>query len=353
MKKIASMLSYLSLIKGVFIVALLVVLSILGIGSADHYIRTHPELSEAHLADLSEQLLLLCSWRNAATLSIITGSDQKNVGFLQSSPPVLRFLVVFLLAYRLASDRESILLALQNVVIYLLWRYKESNGPLSAHIYIPETTRQGLSGISSEVNLSSHVYLIISAVELLIALLLTRSLLLDWQHGRGTSSDSDSSSTTELNSLAENVASSIVNATRAAALLDEKGLSPDILQKREGGQSNYQNIDDEAERQASKLVHANIVTSHAHSQPHISSSSTTTSTLTSSSHMSRNNPLNSHIVDVKQQLSALSAGLSEPVKLNNASLDASIDEIRLQASRERRAALNERRRTILSTVIES
>lgn len=345
------MLSYLSLINGVFIVALLVVLSILGIGSADHYIRTHPELSEAHLADLSEQLLLLCSWRNAATLSIITGSDQKNAGFLPSSPPVLRFLVVFLLAYRLASDRESIFLALQNVVIYVLWHYKESNGPLSAHIYIPETTRQGSSGISSEVNMSSHVYLIISSIQFFIALLFVRSLLLDWRHGRGTSSDSDSS-TTELNSLAENVASSIVNATRAAALLDAKGLPPDTRQGRDGVQANYQNVDDEAERQASKLVHANVVTSHTHSQPHISSSSSSTSTLTSS-HTTRNNPLYSHILEVKQQLSALSAGLSEPVKLNNASLDASIDEIRLQASRERRAALNERRRTILSTVIES
>jgi hypothetical protein len=407
-----------SIVQGVFFISILIILSFLGIGSADHYIRTHPELSEAHLAELSEQLLLLCSWRNSATLSIITRNERKSVGFLPSSPPVLRFLVAFTLAYRLVSDRESIYSSLLNIVLYALWRYKENNGPLSEYIHLVTIDGQvfKVKSVTEVVDISSQVLLVISFIELVVVLLFLKSLLEDWLHGRSqsmeetlsTSLSSSSSSSSisatasmALNSLADNVASSIVNATRSGAALDEKGLSVSNHRKERGDegqghrQTKSERFDEFAESQAAKLVHANIITSNLYPPPSLLSSSSSSSSSTSNAHHhqnmhgqsieraphdntskssqinnsgaamassatltssnSRYYPINSHVVDVQQQLSLLSLGRlsDQPARINISSLDPSIDEIRLQASRERRAALNERRRTILSTVMES
>jgi len=407
-----------SIVQGVFFISILIILSFLGIGSADHYIRTHPELSEAHLAELSEQLLLLCSWRNSATLSIITRNERKSVGFLPSSPPVLRFLVAFTLAYRLVSDRESIYSSLLNIVLYALWRYKEKNGPLSEYILLDTIDGQvfKVKCVTEVVDISSQVLLVISFMELVVVLLFLKSLLEDWLHGRSqsmeetlsTSLSSSSSSSSisatasmALNSLADNVASSIVNATRSGAALDEKGLSVSNHRKERSDegqghrQTKSESFDEFAESQAAKLVHANIITSNLYPPPSLLSSSSSSSSSTSNAHHhqnmhgqsieraphdntskssqinnsgaamassatlttsnSRYYPINSHVVDVQQQLSALSMGRlsDQPARINISSLDPSIDEIRLQASRERRAALNERRRTILSTVMES
>jgi hypothetical protein len=404
-----------SIVQGVFFISILIILSFLGIGSADHYIRTHPELSEAHLAELSEQLLLLCSWRNSATLSIITRNERKSVGFLPSSPPVLRFLVAFTLAYRLVSDRESIYSSLLNIVLYALWRYKENNGPLSEYIHLVTIDGQvfKVKSVTEVVDISSQVLLVISFIELVVVLLFLKSLLEDWLHGRSqsmeetlstslSSSSSSSISATAsmaLNSFADNVASSIVNATRSGAALDEKGLSVSNHRKERGDegqghrQTKSERFDEFAESQAAKLVHANIITSNLYPPPSLLSSSSSSSTSNAHHHQnmhgqsieraphdntskssqinnsgaamassatltssnSRYYPINSHVVDVQQQLSLLSLGRlsDQPARINISSLDPSIDEIRLQASRERRAALNERRRTILSTVMES
>jgi hypothetical protein len=403
-----------SIVQGVFFISILIILSFLGIGSADHYIRTHPELSEAHLAELSEQVLLLCSWRNSATLSIITRNERKSVGFLPSSPPVLRFLVAFTLAYRLVSDRESIYSSLLNIVLYALWRYKENNGPLSEYILLDTLDGQvfKVKRVTEVVDISSQVLLVISFIELVVVLLFLKSLLEDWLHGRSqsteetlsTSLSSSSSSISAtasmaLNSLADNVASSIVNATRSGAALDEKGLSVSNHRKERGDegqghrQTKSERFDEFAESQAAKLVQANIITSNLYPPPSLLSSSSSSSTSNAHHHQnmhgqsieraphdntskssqinnsgaamassatltssnSRYYPINSHVVDVQQQLSALSMGRlsDQPARINISSLDPSIDEIRLQASRERRAALNERRRTILSTVMES
>jgi hypothetical protein len=99
-----SLLPSLSLMTWIFLALFITLLLFLGIGSADHYIRTHPDLTEAHLNEFSEQLLLLFSWRNNATLNAIRETtEQKTWGLLPSSPPILRAVSVFFLGYILFS----------------------------------------------------------------------------------------------------------------------------------------------------------------------------------------------------------------------------------------------------------
>jgi hypothetical protein len=334
----------LSLIIWIFLALVITLLVFLGIGSADHYIRTHPDLTEAHLNDLSEQLLLLFSWRNNATLSAIKEtSEQKTWGLLPSSPPILRAISVFFLGYRIFTDRNLLFETISSLFeIMKLHLLKDTN-------YLTIKTRT--------INLSSQVLLIVSAVELLVIILFCWSLVDDLNSGQTQTQQYDDILLTSLLPKHAEKNSSIETNSKTS-VLNPINTQEGVIQttSQTTSQTNIHN-----EKDTTRHHHIPLQSIHSTTTPTSLSSSSLSLSL-SNSHNTVEGHIGQgqishhggHVHHIKEQLSSsLSLGLSsEPSKLNTASNDATIDAIRLQASRERRAALNERRRTILSTVLE-
>jgi hypothetical protein len=296
------------------------------------------------LNDLSEQLLLLFSWRNNATISAIRETnEQKTWGLLPSSPPILRAISVFFLGYRIFSDLSLLFEAISTLFEII-----------KQHL-LKDTNNLTLKTVT--IHLSSQVLLIVSAVELLVIILFCWSLVDDLNFGqRQTQKRTDPLFTSLLPPHTEKNSSIETNSNISV-------LNP--INNQEGAiQTTSQTTS-----QTNVYIEKDITTRHSqiplqsiHSTTtptsFLSSSSLSSSSLSNSHHFVqghiRQGQTGHHVHHIKEQLSSsLSLGLSsEPSKLSTASNDATIDAIRLQASRERRAALNERRRTILSTVLE-
>ena len=334
----------LSLIIWIFLALVITLLVFLGIGSADHYIRTHPDLTEAHLNDLSEQLLLLFSWRNNATLSAIKEtSEQKTWGLLPSSPPILRAISVFFLGYRIFTDRNLLFETFSTLFeILKLHLLKDTNN---------------LTIKTRTINLSSQLLLIVSAVELLVIILFCWSLVDDLNSGQTqTQKSTDILLTSLLPTHAEK--NSSIETSSNTSVLNPINTQEGVIQTT-SQTTSQSNVHVHNEKDTTRHHQIPLQSIHSTTTPSSFLSSISLSSSLSNSHNTVQGHIGQghtghHVHHIKEQLSSsLSLGLSsEPSKLNTASNDATIDAIRLQASRERRAALNERRRTILSTVLE-